>query len=114
MWTVLYTEEFEQWFSALTQDEQESVAAMIKLLQSNGPHLPRPYADTLKGSRLKNLKELRIQHKGDPYRALYVFDPLRQAVLLCGGNKTGDKRFYERMIVLAEAVYQQYLMEMKP
>jgi hypothetical protein len=44
---------------------------------------------------------------------LFIFDPLRQAVLLCGGNKTGDKRFYDRMIPIAEKSYQQYLKELK-
>lgn len=56
-----------------------------------------------------HLKELRIQHAGKPYRAFYVFDPLWQAVMLCEGDKTGDKRFYKRMIPIAEAIYQRYL-----
>lgn len=113
MWTVIYSSEFEEWFKSLSDDEQESVAAIIYLLRTNGPHLPRPYADTLKGSKLSNLKELRIQHRGEPFRAFYVFDPLRQAVVLCAGNKTGDKRFYERMMPLAESIYARYLAEIK-
>jgi hypothetical protein len=54
---------------------------------------------------------LRIQHKGRPYRVLYVFDPLRRAILLIGGDKTGDGRWYSRMIPLAEEIYAEYLRE---
>lgn len=50
-----------------------------------------------------------MQHQGKPYRLLFVFDPIRQAVMLCGGDKTGDKRFYQKMIPLAEEIYKQYL-----
>ena len=114
MWKVVYSKEFEQWLEALPEDVQDSVDAMINLLKIEGPLLPRPYADTLRGSKLSNLKELRIQHCGHPYRAFYVFDPLRQAVLLCAGDKTGnDKRFYKVMMPLAESIYQQYLQEIQ-
>lgn len=87
MWTVVYEQPFEDWFFSLTLEEKRDVFAVIKVLEAKGHHLGRPYVDTLKGSKLKNLKELRVQHQGDPYRVLFAFDPLRQAVLLCGGNK---------------------------
>ena len=74
--------------------------------------MPRPYADVIHGSNISNLKELRIQHRGHPYRAFYAFDPLRQAVVLCAGDKTGnEKRFYKEMTPLAEAIYTRYLQE---
>lgn len=111
MYTVLMTEHFTDWLMSLDDDEQESVAFGINLLRQKGFLLVRPYADTLQGSQLSNLKELRIQHDGKPYRAFYVFDPIRQAVMLCGGDKTGDKRFYKKMIALAEQLYEQYLQE---
>ena len=113
MWTVLFEQPFETWFLELSADEKIDILASIKVLEEYGPLLSRPHVDTLKGSKLKNLKELRVQHAGDPYRILFVFDPLRQAVLLCGGNKTGDKRFYDRMIPIAEKSYRQYLKELK-
>jgi hypothetical protein len=78
------------------------------------PFYPAPYhQDKRSGVRIENLKELRIQHRGQPYRAFFVFDPQRQAIVLCAGNKQGDKRFYERMTPLAESIYQRYLQEKK-
>ncbi|UXZ04554.1 type II toxin-antitoxin system RelE/ParE family toxin [Moraxella nasicaprae] len=111
MWNVIYSPNFSSWLQSLDDDEQDSVYHGIDLLEQLGPHLGRPNADTIKGSQLSNLKELRIQHDGKPYRAFYVFDPIRQAVMLCGGDKTGDKRFYKKMIPLAESIYADYLQE---
>ncbi|OOR86646.1 addiction module toxin RelE [Moraxella caviae] len=112
MYTVLMTDHFHDWLVSLSPDEQDSVAHAVKLLQVYGHQLSRPYADTLQGSKLANLKELRIQHSGKPYRAFFVFDPLRQAILLCAGDKSGNKRFYKQMIPLAESLYQTYLEQL--
>jgi hypothetical protein len=71
--------------------------------------LGRPCVDTLKGSSLANLKELRVQYKGDPWRVLFAFDPVRRAILLVGGNKAGDKRFYKTMIPVAEERFRRHL-----
>ena len=111
MWTVIFSPVFNSWFDELDSDEQDSVFYALKLLEQLGPQLGRPYADTLYESQLSNLKELRIQHNGKPYRAFYAFDPIRQAVMLCAGDKTGDKRFYKKMIPLAEQIYADYLKE---
>ena len=109
MYTVLFTDYFKDWLDSLTLAEKESVLHVVKILQVKGHQLNRPYADTIQGSKLTNLKELRIQHNGNPYRTFFVFDPLRQAVVLCGGDKTGDKRFYKKMIPIAEQIYDEYL-----
>lgn len=113
MFTVLYSETFEKWFNNLTLAERESIFASIELLQQHGHQLGRPHVDTMTNSKIKNLKELRTQHAGKPYRSFFVFDPLRQAILLCGGDKTGDKRFYRRMIALAEQLYDDYLTQLE-
>lgn len=113
MWTVVFEQPFEDWFYSLTENEKVDILAHIRVLEVHGANLGRPQVDTLKGCKLKNLKELRVQHAGKPYRILFVFDPLRQAVLLCGGNKTGDKRFYDRMIPIAETSYKRYLEDLK-
>jgi hypothetical protein len=55
------------------------------------------------------MRELRIQHVGRPYRILYALDPIRQAVLLVGGDKTGDSRWYEKAIRLADKLFSEYL-----
>ncbi|MDU9050236.1 MAG: type II toxin-antitoxin system RelE/ParE family toxin [Candidatus Electrothrix sp. Rat3] len=59
------------------------------------------------------MKELRTQCQGRPLRTFFAFDPRRTAILLIGGDKTGDKRFYERMIPLAERLYNNYLEELR-
>jgi hypothetical protein len=111
-WTVLITDEYEHWFLSLTNDEQIDVLAMVDILEIKGPQLSRPYADTLQGTKkVRNLKELRIQHAGKPYRVFYAFDPKRNAILLCGGRKdgSGDKQFYQQMIPIAEREFLNYL-----
>lgn len=113
MYKVIFTDHFINWLESLSDDEQDSVLFVIGALKQHGYHLNRPYADTIKDSDLTNLKELRIQHQGKPYRAFFVFDSLRQAVILCGGNKTGDKRFYQKMIPLAKRIYSDYLKELE-
>jgi hypothetical protein len=109
MWDVEYTDKFGAWWDQLDANEQESVAASVELLRQMGPNLPRPHADTLKGSRHSNMKELRTQHEGRPLRTLFAFDPRRCAILLIGGDKSGDGRFYERMIPLADDLYDVHL-----
>ena len=112
VWDVEYTDEFAAWWSTLNAEEQASVGATVDLLAADGPNLGRPHADAVKGSRHGNLKELRTQHAGRPYRTFFAFDPRRTAILLIGGDKTGDKRFYDRMIPLADALYDAYLNEL--
>jgi hypothetical protein len=83
----------------------------VLLLAQFGPALSRPHADVIHGSHYPNLKELRAQHNGRPYRALYIFDPKRVGVLLIGGDKTGNDRWYEQHVPVAEKIYEAYLME---
>ncbi len=59
------------------------------------------------------MKELRTQHRGEPYRTLFAFDPRRSAILLIGGNKTGDKRFYDRLVPIADALYEDHLNQLR-
>ncbi len=109
-WKVVTVEYFDDWFLGLDASEQQEVLSAILVLEQFGPALGRPYVDSLKGTeKVKNMKELRVQHKGKPYRVFFAFDPLRQAVMLCGGDKTGDKRFYETMMPIAEREFLHYL-----
>lgn len=99
---------------ALNAAAQESVLTGLFKRREFGPTLGRPHVDTLAGSKkLNNLKELRIQHNGKPYRIFFAFDPQRQAVVLCGGNKAGNKRFYETLIPIAEKEFLNYLNTMR-
>ena len=113
MWEVEYTDEFEAWWQTLDASEQEAVAASVALLERLGPSLPYPHSSGIKGTRLSHLRELRTQHRGDPYRTLYAFDPRRVAILLVGGMKGGDDRWYERFIPIAERLYREHLRQLE-
>ena len=112
-WNVEYTNEFEQWWESLSAAEQNSIALSVAALSDGGPNLGRPDVDSVNGSRHSNMKELRTKHRGKPYRTFFAFDPRRSAILLIGGEKTGDKRFYDRMIPIADDLYDAYLEELK-
>jgi hypothetical protein len=108
-WQVEYTDEFEAWWGQLTEDEQVDVNAKVILLQRFGPALRRPHSGVISGSKHSQMKELIVQHAGRPYRVLYAFDPRRCAVLLIGGDKTGDGRWYETFIPLADRIFDKHL-----
>ena len=113
MWDVEFTDEFELWWNELDEEEQVSIAASVRLLEELGPALPRPHVDTVSRSKHSNMKELRTQHQGRPLRTFFAFDPTRKAILLIGGDKTGDKRFYERMIPEADRLFSEHLQELQ-
>jgi hypothetical protein len=112
-WTVEYTDEFEAWWGSLTEGEQEDVGSVVHLLEDQGPSLRFPFSSGIKESRHSHMRELRIQHAGNPYRVLYAFNPLRNALLLMGGNKTGDGRWYEKNIPIADDLYDAHLAELR-
>lgn len=107
---VVVTGAFELWYGGLNVQEQTAVDRVVGLLEGKGVALPFPYSSAIAGARFP-LRELRTQAKGEPVRVFYAFDPRRQAVLLLGGNKAGDDRFYERMIPLCERLWAEYLAE---
>ena len=81
------------------------------MLQILGIALPFPHSSEIKGSRYP-FRELRVNNP--PIRVLYAFDPARNAVLIIGGDKSGDNRFYERIIALAERLWEEYLAQKAP
>lgn len=109
MWEIDRTEEVAEWIKSLDVDAREAILKNLLILKEFGPVLGRPYVDTIKQSRHKNMKELRIQNKKRVLRILFIFDPDRKAFLLIGGDKRGDKRFYEKMIPIADELYDKYL-----
>lgn len=110
MWTVGATEEYLRWFADQEPEVQEVILSKVLLLEEFGPQLGRPHADTLKGSRIKNLKELRAKTEVHVLRVLYFFDEKRQALLLIGGDKKGrnERSFYKKLIAEAEALVKRY------
>ncbi|HHR6079634.1 TPA: type II toxin-antitoxin system RelE/ParE family toxin [Providencia alcalifaciens] len=109
MWTVILTDYFDCWLAEQDEDMQEKVFASLGNLEVYGPKLSRPHADTIKGSQYPNMKELRVQHTGKPIRAFFAFDPKRQAIVLCAGDKSNDKKFYSKMIRIADEEFTKYL-----
>ena len=112
-WEVEVTDQFKDWWNGLTEPECISVERAVLLLEERGPHLPFPYSGGVSGSRHSAMRELRVQHHGHPFRVLYIFDPRRVALLLLGGDKTGDDRWYKKNIPLADQLYENYLDEIE-
>jgi len=108
-WDVEYTDEFHAWWTDLSEGQRESMFAAVRLLEQQGPSLPFPRSSGVVTSRHANMRELRVPHRGRPLRTFYAFDPRRCAILLIGGDKTGDDRFYERMVPIADSLYDEHL-----
>ncbi len=112
-WEVEVTVEFEAWWNKLTEAEQEDIASVVELLEIRGPRLPYPHSSGIHGSKHGHMRELRIQHKGRPYRVLYAFDHRRIAILLLGGDKTGNDDWYEENVPIADRLHDQHIAELK-
>jgi hypothetical protein len=96
----------------LAEEEQEAVTAAVNVLQRGGPSLGRPLVDTIKQSRHKNMKEL-IPPASD-IRVLFAFDPRRAAILLIGGDKSGEwSTWYDRMVPVADDLFDEHLRELE-
>jgi hypothetical protein len=119
-WDVEYDEAFLAELESIERDSgssavREEVAALALLLQQFGPHLRRPYCDTLKGSKHPNMKELRFTLPGGEWRVAFAFDPRRRAILLVGGSKSGtpERRFYRELIRVADVRFDRHLQGLK-
>jgi len=107
---VIAADEFTHWYEGLDDQAADDVEVVVGLLETLGVRLGFPRSSAIEGARFA-LRELRVQSGGRPLRVFYAFDPKRQAVLLIGGDKTGDDRFYERMIPLSQRIWKEYLDE---
>ena len=113
MWEIEYTDEFGAWWETLSEAEQITVAANVGLLEKLGPQLRFPYSSRVQNSIHSHMRELRVQHAGNPYRILYAFDPRRIALLLIGDNKTGEKQWYKKFVPIADKLYTEHLETLK-
>jgi len=104
---------FGQWWRSLSEDQQDDVAYSVSLLAELGPTLEFPHSSKVATSRHTGMRELRTQSGGRPLRTLYIFDPSRTAILLIGGDKTGNDRWYEQFVPVADRIYEQYLDELR-
>jgi hypothetical protein len=109
-WTVLFHAEFDAEFAQLPEVVQDELLKRLRLLGQFGPNLGRPNVDTLKGSSFPNMKELRFRLAG-LWRFAFAFDPQRQAIVLTGGDKEGERQsdFYRRLIATADRRFAAYM-----
>ncbi|MGL4499415.1 MAG: type II toxin-antitoxin system RelE/ParE family toxin [Planktothrix sp.] len=108
--SIKYTDMFATWWETLSESDQIKVDVVVTLLEELGVTLPSPYSSKINGCKYSHIRELRVQStQGHPYRILYAFDPTRTAILLVGGNKTGNKRWYTTHIRIAEKEYETHL-----
>ena len=112
-WSVEFHPSCEEWANGLTQADAEALLAAIRLLREEGPALGRPLVDTLKGSRHKNMKELRPGSTGrTKIRVLFAFDLERNAILLVGGDKSSNwAGCYKKNIPLADDRLDEHQLE---
>lgn len=110
-WIVEFHRDFDPEFEQLPEEVQDELRARAYLLQQFGPQLGRPHADTLKGSRHSNMKELRFEAALGVWRVAFAFDPKRRAVLLIAGDKSGggEARFYRSLISKADVRFDDHL-----
>ncbi|MFP5021625.1 type II toxin-antitoxin system RelE/ParE family toxin [Pseudonocardia phyllosphaerae] len=110
MWSV-DVEHIESWLDSLDENSWEQVMAAVEILRDHGPQLGRPLVDTVRGSRHKNMKELRPGSSGrSELRILFAFDPERRAIMLVAGNKAGNwVRWYGATIPIADDLFDEHL-----
>ena len=112
-WDVEFTDEFQEWWNGLSEEQQDGVAYSVRLLIECGPALGFPHSSKVFGSRYPQMRELRTQSGGRPLRTLYAFDLRRAAILLVGGEKTGDDRWYKKFVPVADRIWERHLLELK-
>ncbi len=114
-WDVEFHADFMEEFEYLPKEVQDELLAHVEVLEIIGPQMNRPRVDTLKGSKHKNMKELRFDACDRAWRFAFAFDPNRQAVVLCGGDKSGisESRFYKRLIAKADSRYKAHCAAIK-
>jgi len=112
-WNVECTDEFAQWYGDLKESQQDDVTATGLLLMELGPQLPFPHSSGVVGSRHAHMRELRVQSGGRPIRVFYAFDPRRSAILLIGGDKTGNDRWYAEFVPRADKIYAEHLRQIE-
>tara|TARA_R100001132_G_C3253425_1_gene79835 strand:+ start:279 stop:626 length:348 start_codon:yes stop_codon:yes gene_type:complete len=112
-WEVETTDAFDEIWEHFTEEEQIDITAYVGLLEEYGPSLRHPYSSGINGSKHSRMRELRVQHQGRPYRFLYAFDPRRVAILLIGGDKTGNDRWYKDFIPKADKLYDEHLKSLE-
>lgn len=108
---VVFHPDFVAEFRAFDDEVKEGLGEVFDLLRDKGPAMGRPNVDTLNGSRFKNMKEIRVDAASGCWRVAFAFDPERNAVIICGGDKSGvsSDKFYKALIAKADARFSWWL-----
>lgn len=109
---VVALDEFRDWYRGLSETDAERVTFCVELLQLKGVALGHPYSSSITTSK-HAMRELRVQAAGRPLRVFYAFDPGRNAVVILGGDKTGNDDFYKDMVPQADRLFEEYLSDTK-
>lgn len=114
-WVVDFHDEFVSEYDGLDEDVQDELLAIVEVIKKEGPHLGRPRVDTLNNSKHKNMKEIRFNAADGVWRFAFAFDPKRQAIVFCGGDKSGgsEKNFYKKLIAKADGRFDRHLDSIK-
>ena len=110
-WNVEISVEFGVWWSRLSENEQNDIAASALLLSQCGPYLRFPHSSWVNSSKHRNMRELRVRSGGNPFCLLYGFEPKRVTILLIGGTKGSKDRRYPAYIARADRLYDDHLQE---
>jgi hypothetical protein len=111
-WEIVIHPIVRQWLDSLRRSDYKKVFTALEALEEQGPNLGRPFADQVKNSRFKNMKELRP--RGKNLRLLFAFDPNRKAIILEAGDKTNNWiRWYEQNIPIADQRFSEHLKNYK-
>ncbi len=112
-WDVEYTDEFFEWWNRISSRDQDSISKSVDRLIDEGIGLDFPYSSAIYSSRHGHMRELRVRAGRSPIRVFYVFDPRRTSILLIGGFKTHEDRFYRQYVPIADQLYDRYLDELR-
>src|SRR5438105_755125 len=104
---VITEPEFDSWYARLNEADQDSVTVVINMLEMMGVALPFPWSSEFKASRYA-LRELRPKAGASPLRIIYAFDARRRAVIILGGSKASDKRFYGRVAIACDVIWKRH------
>lgn len=109
--SVEYTDQFRTWWDTLSVLHQEATSRIVQALIKHGVRLGFPHSSAVKTSRHSHMRELRIQTR-PRIGVFYAFDPRRSAILLIGGKKTSDERFYRDYVRQADVLHDEHLLEL--
>ena len=112
-WDVEYTDEFLEWWSGISEREQDGVERSVSRLIEDGTNLGFPHSSSIHSSRHGHMRELRVRGGRSPLRIFYALDPRRTSILLIGGHKTSGDLFYRRYVPIADRLYDEYLEELR-